>query len=70
MMSAVHLSAMRSNTSREGHCASMTDPPEEDFRMAVFRRLPSQAQAESSNPTGSYRTKSTVVDGRLGLSIF
>jgi len=27
-------------------------------------------QAESSNPNGLYRIKSTVVDGRLGLSIF
>jgi len=47
----------------------MTDP-EEDFPMAFFRRLPSQAQAESSNPNGSYSIKSTVVDGWLGLSIF
>jgi hypothetical protein len=61
---------MRSSTSREGHCASMTDPPEEDFRMAFFRRLSFQAQAESSNPNGLYSPESTVVDRRLCLPIF
>jgi len=70
MMSAVHLSAIRSSTSREGHCASMTEPPEEDFGMIFFKRLPTKAQEESSNPIGLYRMKATVVDDGLGLSIF
>ena len=35
-MSAVHLSAMRSSTSRDGHCASITEALEEGFRISFF----------------------------------
>ena len=47
----------------------MTEPPEEDLGMIFFKRLPTKAQEESSNPMGLYRMKAAVVDGGLGLSI-
>src|SRR5438874_13437346 len=52
MMRAVHLSAMRSSTTREGHCGFRTDAPE-DF-MSHFSDKSSAAQAESNEPKRVY----------------
>jgi hypothetical protein len=40
---------MRSSTSRDGHCASMTEPLAEDFLMFCFTGLRHYAQEESNN---------------------
>src|SRR5205814_8933859 len=52
MMRAVHLSAMRSSTMREGHCGFRTDAPE-DF-MSHLSDESSAAQAESNEPKRVY----------------
>jgi hypothetical protein len=41
----------------------MTEPPEKDFGMIFFKRLPAKAQEESSNPIGVYGMTAAVVDG-------
>src|SRR5437868_8960887 len=54
MINAVHLSAIRSRTRRDGHWASKTEAGD-DLDMSPFRGSRSQAQGESNIPTGMYR---------------
>src|SRR5438552_4486198 len=67
-MRAVHLSAIRSSTSREGHCASRTEGAEATFRTPLSKTIPVDAQAESNVLEGMYRMKTYVVDCRFGAS--
>jgi len=64
-MRAVHLSAIRSSTSREGHCASRTEGVEDTFRTLLCKTIPVDAQAESNILECMYRLKTYVVDCRL-----
>jgi hypothetical protein len=70
MMRAVHLSAIRSSTSREGHCASITDGGEEGFGMPLSNLRLSHVQAESNIRKDVYRQEPHVVDCRFSCSKF
>src|SRR5437763_15554982 len=65
IMRAVHLSAIRSSTSREGHCASRTEGAEATFRTPLSKTIPVDAQAERNIPDGMYRLTTYVVDCRF-----
>ena len=62
MISAVHLSAMRSRTRRDGHWASITEAGD-DLGMSLSRVSRSKAQGESNIPPGMYSLDRHVVDG-------
>src|SRR5207248_11634291 len=70
MMRAVHLSTIRSSTSREGHCASRTDGEEDAFPTLLCKAIAFDAQAESNVQQVVYRLKSYVVDWWFGRPKF
>ena len=52
MTKAVHLSAIRSRTSRDGHCGSITEGGDADLGMSVH--LSNSAGKASNIPNGMY----------------
>src|SRR5947208_5553727 len=70
MMRAVHLSAIRSSTSREGHCASRTEGADVAFRTLLCKTTPVDVQGESNMPEGVYGLRPYVVDCWFGRPKF
>src|SRR5436190_22672535 len=62
MMRAVHLSAIRSSTRREGHCASRTEGADAIFGTLLCKTIRFDAQAESNTLKDVYRMTKRVVD--------
>src|SRR5438445_381614 len=60
--SAVHLSAIRSSTSRDGHCGSKTDGGEDILAMHSFN----PSTSESNILNNVYGLNRHVVDGWIG----
>jgi len=64
------LSAIRSSTSRDGHCASRTEGADDTFATLVCKTIPVDAQGESNIQEGIYRSKRCVVDCWFGYPKF
>src|SRR4030095_1818524 len=71
MVSAVHLSAIRSSTSRDGQRGSRTDGTEEAFGMTrCVEQLRYRCKSESNAPEDVYGSDPRVVDCWLRRSKF
>src|SRR5215510_11124830 len=63
MVSAVHLSAIRSSTSRDGQRGSRTDATEAAFGITrCVEQLRYRCKSESNAPKDAYRSERCVVD--------